>query len=199
MVTVNKCRLKQTGKDDAGLSRQVFPDSLSSKEVCHLESEATSTFIRRARPEDLPGVRKLLLQVNQIHADGRPDLFKAGGIKYQDAELLDIFQDDTRPVFVCVNAGSTVLGYAFCIFEQTKETASLRPVRTLYLDDLCVDETARGQHIGRRLYNHVVDFARQQGFDRVTLHAWNFNRDAFGFYEKLGMTPLVTTMEHRLR
>lgn len=153
--------------------------------------------IRRAEARDLPGIRKLLFQVNQLHADGRPDLFKSGGIKYTDDELRLIIADDRRPVYVYAPEGD-VLGYVFCVFEETAETPSLRPVRTLYIDDLCVDEAARGQHIGRLLYDRAVQAAREGGCSRVTLHAWNFNEKAFGFYEKLGMSPLYTTMEQRL-
>ena len=154
--------------------------------------------IRRALPADLEGLKSLLHQVCQIHADGRPDLFKSGGIKYTDQELLSILPDDNRPIFVCVDDQNTVLGYAFCILEETPETTSLHPVRTLYLDDLCVDEQARGRHIGSLLYDRVLQAARDMGCNRVTLHAWNFNQDAFGFYQKLGMTPLYTTMEQKL-
>ena len=153
--------------------------------------------IRRGNEKDLEGIKKLLLQVNQLHADGRPDLFKSGGIKYTDAELREILADDSRPVYVFA-PGDQVLGYVFCVFEETKETSSLRAIRTLYIDDLCVDETARGQHIGQQLYDRAVRLARESGCARVTLHAWNFNEKAFGFYEKLGMTPLYTTMEQRL-
>ena len=152
--------------------------------------------IRRAESGDLEGLKRLLYQVCQIHADGRPDLFRAGGIKYTDQELLDILPDDSRPVFVCAE-NDQVLGYAFCILEDTPGTTSLQPVRTLYLDDLCVEASARGRHIGTRLYERVLLAARELGCSRVTLHAWNFNEKAFGFYEKLGMTPLYTAMEQK--
>ncbi len=154
--------------------------------------------IRKACAEDLPGIRRLLRQVNQIHADGRPDLFKSGGIKYTDSELASLLEDAGRPVYVWVEGGQ-ILGYVFCVFEETRETASLRPVRTLYIDDLCVDEGARGRGIGSGLYRRAVEAAAEAGCDRVTLHAWNFNEKAFAFYEKLGMQPLVTTMEYRLK
>lgn len=153
--------------------------------------------IRKAVPGDLEGLKSLLHQVCQIHADGRPDLFKAGGIKYTDRELLHILDDDLYSVFVCEDQGH-ILGYAFCILEQQPETTSLHSTRTLYLDDLCVDENARGRHIGSRLYDRVLQAARDLGCSRVTLHAWNFNQKAFGFYEKLGMNPLYTTMEQKL-
>lgn len=154
--------------------------------------------IRRAEPGDIEGILKLLRQVCQIHADGRPDLFRAGGVKYTREDLLSLLRDDARPVYVFAGEQGEVLGYAFCVFEQTEATTSLLPVKTLYLDDLCVDESARGQHIGKQLYDRVLEVARAAGCDRVTLHAWNFNQQAFGFYEKLGLTPLVTTMEQKL-
>ena len=153
--------------------------------------------IRPAVPGDLPGLKKLLYQVCQLHADGRPDLFKAGGIKYTDDELKQILRDPQRPVRVCVRE-DLLLGYVFCALEETMETTSLHARRTLYIDDLCVDAAARGQGVGTRLYDEALRLAREAGCDRVTLHAWNFNQAAFHFYEKLGMTPLVTTMEQRL-
>ena len=153
--------------------------------------------IRRAEERDLEDLRRLLLQVCRIHADGRPDLFKSGGIKYTREELLVLLHDDTRPVHVYEENGR-VLGYVFSILEEAKETTALHPVRTLYIDDLCVDREARGRGIGRLLYQQALETAKELNCDRVTLHAWNFNRAAFGFYEKLGMTPLVTTMEQRL-
>ena len=150
--------------------------------------------IRRAEERDLPGIRKLLFQVNQLHADGRPDLFKSGGIKYTDDELRLILANDSRPVWVYAPDGE-VLGYVFCVFEETRETPSLRPVRTLYIDDLCVDEAARGRGLGRMLFQHVTAEARRLGCYEITLNVWEGNDSARHFYESLGMSPKSTQME----
>ena len=55
--------------------------------------------IRRAQEKDIPQLDKLLFQVNKVHSDGRPDLFKAGAKKYTDDELKKILEDDNTPVF----------------------------------------------------------------------------------------------------
>ena len=154
--------------------------------------------VRPALPEDLPGLKKLLYQVNQIHADGRPDLFKDGGIKYTDEELKEILRDPRRPVWVCAEEDQ-VLGYVFCILEETRETMSLRPCHTLYIDDLCVDEQYRRKHIGKKLYEFVLDVARENGCDSVTLNVWSVNPSAEQFYQKMGMQPLKTYMETILK
>lgn len=151
--------------------------------------------IRRGEERDLPGIDRLLEQVLTVHSTGRPDLFKCGTKKYKDEELLEILCDDTRPVFVAVDADENVLGYAFCVFQRHLNDNILTDIKTLYIDDLCVDETLRGQHIGRRLYEYVLDYARKEGCYNLTLNVWECNQGARRFYESCGLVPQKTGME----
>lgn len=152
--------------------------------------------IRRAMAGDLTGVNKLLFEVEDIHRQGRPDLFRPGAKKYSDAELLVLFKDDSAPVFVAVDEESgAVLGYAFCKMEVHENEQAMQDRRTLYLDDLCVDERERGKHVGRSLYQHVLEYARSRGCYNITLHAWECNPKALAFYRHLGMKPLYTALE----
>ena len=149
--------------------------------------------IRPAQPRDLEAVNSLLRQVLKVHHDGRPDLFRETGKKYTDEQLLRIFSNPETPVFVYEMEGA-VLGYAFCALQH-QDSGSLMPLTTLYLDDLCVDQSARGQHIGTALFNFVKEFAREKGCYNITLHVWACNPAASAFYESLGMTPQYTSME----
>ena len=151
--------------------------------------------IRRAKNTDLHGINKLLYQVLMVHHNGRPDLFKAGVKKYTDEELLHIIADDERPIFVAVDENEEVLGYAFCVFEEHKKSHVLTDIKTLYIDDLCVDEEKRGMHIGKQLYEYVLDFARAQECYNVTLNVWSCNQSAMKFYEKCGLAPQKIGME----
>lgn len=151
--------------------------------------------IRRAKNTDLNGINKLLYQVLMVHHNGRPDLFKAGVKKYTDEELLHIIADDERPIFVAVDENEEVLGYAFCVFEEHKNSHVLTDIKTLYIDDLCVDEEKRGMHIGKQLYEYVLDFARAQECYNVTLNVWSCNQSAMKFYEKCGLAPQKIGME----
>ena len=150
--------------------------------------------IRRACKKDINGINNLLRQVLEIHHQGRPDIFKSGGKKYTDEELFSIIADDTRPIFVAVEEG-VVIGYAFCIFQQHKADNILTDIKTIYIDDLCVDESIRGKHIGTKLYNYVLSFARESGCYNVTLNVWSCNASAIKFYEKCGMKPQKIGME----
>ena len=154
--------------------------------------------IRRAQTCDISGIAKLLLQVAQVHADGRPDLFMSGGTKYTDDELANIIADNDRPIFVAVDESNEVLGYAFCIFEDYAGDTVRTPIKTLYIDDICVDQAARGKHVGTAVYDYVIDFARREGFYNVTLNVWSCNPGAQAFYEAMGMRPYKVGMEQVL-
>ena len=150
--------------------------------------------IRRAEERDIPRVGELLLQVNEVHHTIRPDLFKTDSRKYNDDELRAVFADPATPVFVREDAG-TVVGYAFCIVQKHENDNNLVDGKTLYLDDLCVDEGARGRGIGASLYRFVLDYAKSIGCHNVTLNVWTLNPGAREFYEKCGMKPQKIGME----
>ncbi len=154
--------------------------------------------IRRAEKEDIHGLNKLLHQVLMVHHNGRPDLFKPDAKKYTDEELGRIITDDKTPIFVAVDEEAPegeILGYAFCIFQQHIGNNILTDVKTLYIDDLCVDEEKRGLHIGRTLYEYVLAFATEQGCYNVTLNVWSCNEAAMKFYEACGLMPQKVGME----
>ena len=151
--------------------------------------------IRRAKEQDTDGINKLLLQVCLVHHKGRPDLFKYGAKKYTDEQLKAIIHDEDRPIFTAVDESGNVLGYAFCIFQQHIKDNILTDIKTLYIDDLCVDEEIRGRHIGKQLYETVLSFAREQGCYNVTLNVWSCNESAMKFYQSCGLKPQKIGME----
>ena len=152
--------------------------------------------IRRAKEKDMDRINELLRQVCLVHHNGRPDLFKGDHHrKYTDEQLCGIIQDNQRPIFVAVDEAGCVLGYAFCIFQQHKNDNILTDIKTLYIDDLCVDENIRGRHIGRTLYESVLKFAKEEGCYNVTLNVWACNEAAMKFYESCGLKPQKIGME----
>jgi ribosomal protein S18 acetylase RimI-like enzyme len=151
--------------------------------------------IRRANEKDTDDINNLLRQVSMVHYNGRPDLFKANVKKYKDEELLEIIKDDSKPILVGVDEENHVLGYAFCVFQQHKDDNILTDIKTLYIDDLCVDENLRGQHIGKQLYEYVLSYAKKNGCYNVTLNVWSCNPSAQKFYEACGLVPYKVGME----
>ena len=153
--------------------------------------------IRLAQVRDIPGMIDLLRQVGEVHHQIRPDLFRAGAQKYNESDLEELLKDPTRPVFAAVEEDA-LLGYCFCILKETAGNPVLMDDKTLYIDDLCVDENIRGKHVGKALYEYARSFAKDIGCRSVTLNVWCGNDSAMAFYEKRGLKPRNIHMEDRL-
>ena len=149
--------------------------------------------IRLAEPKDIPRVIDLLRQVGQVHHELRPDLFRSGAQKYDEAALQELLKDPTRPIFGAF-VDDVLMGYCFCIHQVTKDDPVLCDRKNLYIDDLCVDEACRGQGIAAALYAYALDYARKEGFDAITLNVWSGN-SAERFYQKMGLKPQKVGME----
>ena len=150
--------------------------------------------IRFAIEKDIPKIIDLLKQVCLVHHNGRPDIFKVG-TKYSAEELKVILKDESRPILVSVDENDNVQGYCFCIYQQHEKNSTLTNIKTLYIDDLCVDETLRGKHIGKELYESAVKLAKDAGCYNLTLNVWSCNESALKFYESLGLLPQKIGME----
>ena len=150
--------------------------------------------VRHATNNDMDKIKDLLSQVLEVHHNGRPDIFKSGCRKYNDDQLIEIIADSQRPVFVAED-DSGVLGYAFCVIKQTAGDNVLTDMKTLYIDDLCVDENARGKKVGTVLYEYVKAYAAEIGCYNLTLNVWECTPSAKRFYEKMGLVPQKTVME----
>ena len=153
--------------------------------------------IRRAKEKDINDINSLLYQVLEIHQKGRPDMFKPNTKKYTDEQIKTIINDDNTPVFV-YDEDDRILGYAFCVLQQHIDNNVLTDVKTLYIDDLCVDENSRGKSIGKQLFEYVKCYAKEIGCYNITLNVWTCNKGAISFYEKMGLIPQKTVMETML-
>ena len=127
--------------------------------------------VRKATTNDIQRILELLVQVDMVHHEGRPDLFKGPATKYNAEELQGIINDETTPVFVCENDEGYVVGHAFCIHKQV---------------------------IGDSVLTDVVDYAKKKNYYNITLNVWTCNPGATKFYEAMGLKPQKTCMEQIL-
>ena len=153
--------------------------------------------IVRAQTRHIPGMIRLLRQVGRVHSDIRPDIFRDGAQKYDEAALEELLREESRPIFIGEEQGQ-VLGYCFCAVKDYRGSGVQTDRVELHIDDLCVEETCRGQGVATALYRYVKDFARELGCSHITLNVWCGNEGAQKFYEKMGLTPRHIMMEQPL-
>ena len=150
--------------------------------------------IRRARPEDLEDVLRLLRQIAALHEEGRPDIFRKNAAKYDAAAFEALLAREDETVFVA-ECGGVLVGYAFCELQVREDHPLLQDMRTLYVDDLCVDESMRGHGIGTMLLDAAKERAKELRCHNIDLNVWEFNESAKQFYEHYGMRTFRRYME----
>ena len=153
--------------------------------------------IRFAKAEDVTGILALLKQVGKVHHQGRPDVFRAGAQKYGASQILAMLDKPQTPIFVAIE-GKKAVGYGFCQVKKYENDPVMADRTEIYIDDLCVDETCRGQGIGKTIYQEILRYARMRKADSVTLNVWCCNESAMKFYENLGLKPQKIGMEIKL-
>ena len=150
--------------------------------------------IRFAQGKDVPGILSLLKQVGMVHHLGRPDIFRNNAQKYGASQVLAMLDSAKTPIFVAVE-GEKVLGYGFCMVKEYEHDPVIADHKEIYIDDLCVDESCRGQHIGKAIYEAILRYAKLRKCYNVTLNVWSCNESAMKFYQSLGMKPQKVGME----
>ena len=151
--------------------------------------------IRLAQPKDIPALLGLLKQILTVHHQARPDIFKEEGGKYSGQDLERLMMQEQTPIFVYENADGQILGHLFVTIKEVTDNPVLQPIKTLFIEDLCVDQAARGQKIGDQLYQFALSYAKENSCYNLTLNVWNDNESALRFYQRQGMKPQETVME----
>ena len=149
--------------------------------------------IMKANVKDVHSILYLLQQVARVHHEARPDLFQPNVTKYDEEQLLELLNDSNYHIGVA-KEDEQVLGYIFCIF-QTNNSHLLTNIKTLYIDDLCVDKEARGKAIGKQLYEYALVLAKSEECYNLTLNVWADNVAALKFYETLDLKTQKIGME----
>ena len=154
--------------------------------------------IRRAEPKDAPRISALLKQVLEVHAAVRPDMYRSGTQKYSEADVLELLENPNCVLFVETDGNDRVKGYAISFVQEIRDDGIVVGRRELYIDDICVDECARRTGVGQRLFERVKAYAKEAGFDWITLNVWNDNVNALAFYKQMGLTERKTILEYKL-
>ena len=153
--------------------------------------------IRFAREDDLEQVNVLRKQVNDLHVAGKPEVFKPGFCDELRDYVRVIFADPGKKIVVADDGGA-IRGFAVLNHIVRPENPFMYARDFLDIDEFAVDEGCRRQGIATALVAFIRDWAKAQGFTRIELNMWEFNRGALAFYEAAGFTTYRRYMEMML-
>ena len=141
--------------------------------------------VRFAREEELDRVNELRKEVNDLHVEGRPDIFKPGFNDELRDYIHEIWKDPGKEIVVSEKDGR-ICGFAVLNCISKPENPFMFARDFLDVDEFCVDQEYRRQGIAREMIDFIKEFAKEKGFQRLELNMWEFNEGALKFYEAVG-------------
>jgi len=190
--------LRGGGKNNLGICDEVWCAMIrSDRESQQIKKKPAQVNVRFAKAEDLERVNELRKQVNDLHVAGKPEVFKPGF----GAELRDyihaIWEDPDKEIVVAEISGR-VCGFAVLNHIQRPENPFMFERDYLDVDEFGVDESCRRQGAAAAMIRFIRAYAEKQGFKRLELNMWEFNRGALAFYEAAGFRTYRRYMEINL-
>lgn len=144
-----------------------------------------------AREPDWEAVKGLSVQIHDLHAAWRPDLYFHCDEPYSREKFLEDIR--SRMVYTA-KIGGIVAGYVILSIMHKGGPGTVE-YKALRLDAICVDEAARGQGIGKAMVADVRALARAFGCREVILGVHPENDAAVWFYQKCGFTIRTINMD----
>lgn len=141
--------------------------------------------VRFAKEEELSEVNELRRQVNDLHVEGCPDIFKPGFSEGMKDYIFDIWDDEAQQIVVAEEEGK-ICGFAVLHVIDRPENPVMFRRYYLNIDEFCVDRDYRRRGIAGQMISFIRDYAKEQGFKKLELNMWEFNEGALAFYEAVG-------------
>ena len=155
--------------------------------------------IREAKIEDLKQITIILEQIARMHYENRPDIFRKKSKKQIEKDLIEEINDDEKNVIIATDESSKVYGILICRIKETKAHINLKNSKTLWIEELGVNEKYRKNGIGKQLMKKAEEMAKKLGCKRIELNCWNFNQNAVNFYKAFGMDSQRIIFEKEIK
>ncbi len=197
---MEKAGMKKEGiRRGGGINNQGICDVacyalLRSDRTANPVREKARVTVRFAREEDLERVNELRKQVNDVHVAGKPDVFKPGFCEELRNHIHTIWANPNEKIAVAEINGQ-VCGFAVLNHIVRPENPFMFERDFLDIDEFGVDEGCRRQGAAAAMIRFIREWAKEQGFRRIELNMWEFNRGALAFYEAAGLATYRRYME----
>ncbi len=153
--------------------------------------------IRKAEIEDFNKVHRLIMQVHKLHVKERTDIYK--DVDPMNFEEFKNELSNSNNIYLVAQLENKIVGICFSQIKEIANNRIMKDRKILNIGDICVDEKYQRNGIGKKLYNQIVQIAKEKNIHNVELTVWKFNKNAIKFYENLGMNVKNLKFEQKIK
>lgn len=156
-----------------------------------------TNMVRFAEEKDLDIINELRKQVNDIHVEGRPDIFKAGfGAELRD--YAQVLMNGENSDIIVAERDGVICGMACVDYVNKPETPWGNARRFYHVQEIAVDANHRRQGVARELFEFMIAETKKRKLRKIELDVWKFNDSAIEFYQAVGFREMRRWMEYEV-
>ncbi len=153
--------------------------------------------IRDAEKTDFDSLLGLMQQLQEIHSNARKDLFIQTDRPLEKEYYQELLNKDNHYIYVVEDTNTKdVIAYTSLRIETFTGSLIMKDRKTLFVNELTVNEKYRGQGIGKYLFEFVMNKGREFEVQSIDLTVAEFNQSAIEFYKNIGMKTRSRRMEY---
>ena len=147
--------------------------------------------IRNAKPDEYEAVEAMMRQVQKMHVDWRPDIYKES----ETVLPREIFEQAVtdKTLFVAEYAGYAA-GMLMVLYRHIENNNQVTR-NVIFIDSMAVDEKYRGKGIGHAFFEFLKELKNRLGYDGIELQVNAQNKAAYQMYANYGFTEKSINME----
>ncbi|MBH0358133.1 GNAT family N-acetyltransferase [Bacillus toyonensis] len=160
-----------------------------------MSNEVLPSTVRLATSKDFGDISNINKQVQQLHIEGRPDIYAKTSVSLDRNAYETWLNDTTIEIFVVEDNNKEILAYIILDIKEPSENPKLVERKVLFIRNIGVSEICRGTGIGEILIQKAFEYAKDIQATSIELNVLEFNKKAIRFYEKLGFKTQSQQME----
>lgn len=153
--------------------------------------------IRKAKITDFKRIHKLVVQVHKLHLKERNDIYK--DVDPMNFEEFKTELSNSNNICLIAELENQVVGICFSRIKETLNNKIMKNRKIIHIESFCIDKDYQKRGIGRKLYNKMIQLAKEKNINNIETMVWGFNKNAIKFYKNLGMNIKNLRFEQKIK
>lgn len=147
--------------------------------------------MRVANSRDYEAVTQIMSQVQNMHVEWRPDIYRHNENLLSKEVFDKIIENGT---FFVAESDNVVIGVLEIVFRHVESPAHVTR-KVIFIDTMAVDEKYRGMGVGHKMFDFIKQMKQEKNMDGIELQVNAKNNSAYEMYKKCGFTEKSINME----
>ena len=154
--------------------------------------------LRPATREDYDLLFELFSEIQTLHYETRPDIFKVAQKDQYFYDYYDKVLESENHHMMLGFDGDTPFGYIYYVINTLPQNIYRPEKRIIYINHILVIKSYRGRGYGQALIDHVRQVAKKEKIKEIGLDVWVFNERAIRFFTRQGFSTHNQIMWHEI-